>query len=295
MSTLKANPAWRERLWAYIQLTRFDRPVGIELLLWPTLWAVWLAADGTPAWSTVLIFSLGAVLMRAAGCAINDFADRKFDGQVVRTQHRPLASGRIQPWEALLVFAVLVLASASLLLFLPLAVFWWSFGALGLATLYPFMKRFTYLPQFVLGAAFSWAIPMAYVAQNQTPDLSCWLLYAANLCWTVAYDTQYAMTDRPDDVQAGVKSTAILFGRYDLLLIGLLQAAFLGVLGAVFCLAGWGWPSVGVLLLLASLFIWQYQHCRDRVPAHCFAAFLHNRWVGRLAFMGIVGLSMFMV
>ena len=290
MSTLNISPAWRDRLWAYVQLTRFDRPVGIELLLWPTLWAVWLAADGQPAWSIVLIFTLGAVLMRAAGCAINDFADRKFDGQVARTQHRPLASGRIQPWEALLVFAVLVLASASLLLFLPLAVFWWSFGALGLATLYPFMKRFTYLPQFVLGAAFSWAIPMAYVAQGQTPDLSCWLLYAANLCWTVAYDTQYAMTDRPDDVQAGVKSTAILFGRYDLLIVGLLQAGFLLLLGTVLYLAELGWPSMLLIGLLAGLFVWQYRHCRDRVPAHCFAAFLHNRWVGRLTFVGIVAL-----
>jgi len=295
MPTLKATPAWRDRLWAYIQLTRFDRPVGIELLLWPTLWAVWLAADGTPAGSIVLIFSLGAVLMRAAGCAINDFADRKFDGQVARTQHRPLASGRIQPWEALLVFAVLVLASASLLLFLPLAVFWWSFGALGLATLYPFMKRFTYLPQFVLGAAFSWAIPMAYVAQGQTPDLSCWLLYAANLCWTVAYDTQYAMTDRPDDVQAGVKSTAILFGHYDVLMIGLLQAGFLLLFGTVLYLAELGWPILLLIALLVGLFIWQYQHCRDRVPAHCFAAFLHNRWVGRLSFIGIVALSMLAV
>lgn len=290
MSTLNISPAWRDRLWAYVQLTRFDRPVGIELLLWPTLWAVWLAADGQPAWSIVLIFTLGAVLMRAAGCAINDFADRKFDGQVTRTQHRPLASGRIQPWEALLVFAVLVLASASLLLFLPLAVFWWSFGALGLATLYPFMKRFTYLPQFVLGAAFSWAIPMAYVAQGQTPDLSCWLLYAANLCWTVAYDTQYAMTDRPDDVQAGVKSTAILFGRYDLLIVGLLQAGFLLLLGTVLYLAELGWPSTLLIGLLAGLFVWQYRHCRDRAPAHCFVAFLHNRWVGRVAFIGIVAL-----
>lgn len=288
-----AGQAWRDRLWAYVQLTRFDRPVGIELLLWPTLWAVWLAAAGQPSWQMVVTFSLGAVLMRAAGCAINDFADRKFDTQVARTQHRPLASGRIQPWEALLVFGVLVLASASLLLFLPLAVFWWSFGALGLATLYPFMKRFTYLPQFVLGAAFSWAIPMAYVAQGQTPDLACWLLYAANLCWTVAYDTQYAMTDRPDDLKAGVKSTAILFGRYDLLMIGLLQLFFLAGLGAVLWLAGFAVLGLLLLLLLGGLFIWQYAQCRDRIPTDCFAAFLHNRWVGRLTFVGIVGLFLY--
>ncbi len=290
MSNLWISAAWRDRIWAYIQLTRFDRPVGIELLLWPTLWAVWLAGQGRPAGSIVLIFSMGAVLMRAAGCAINDFADRHFDGQVARTQHRPLASGRIQPWEAVLVFVLLILASASLLFFLPVAVFWWSFGALALATLYPFMKRFTYLPQLVLGAAFSWAIPMAYVAQGQTPDMGCWLLYAANLCWTVAYDTQYAMTDRPDDLKAGVKSTAILFGQYDLLLVGLLQALFLGLLSAALLLAGLGWGSVLLSGLLAMLFIWQYWHCRDRVPAHCFAAFLNHRWVGRLTFLGIVGL-----
>ncbi|MEY4516934.1 MAG: hypothetical protein RL180_1280 [Pseudomonadota bacterium] len=285
---------WRDRVWAYVQLTRFDRPVGIELLLWPTLWAVWLAGGGHPAGSIVLIFTLGAVLMRAAGCAINDFADRKVDGQVARTQHRPLASGRIAAWEALAVFAVLVLASASLLLFLPLAVFWWSLGALGLATLYPFMKRFTYLPQFVLGAAFSWAIPMAYVAQGQTPTFECWLLYAANLCWTVAYDTQYAMTDRPDDVNAGIKSTAILFGRFDLSIIALLQAGFLGLLGVVLARSlltpTSGWIGL-LLLLLCGLFAWQYHVCRDRIPAHCFAAFLHNRWVGRLAFVGIVALT----
>jgi 4-hydroxybenzoate polyprenyltransferase len=277
--------SWQQRLWAYVQLTRFDRPVGIELLLWPTLWAVWLAADGQPAWDIVLIFTLGAVLMRAAGCAINDFADRNFDGQVERTKHRPLASGRISAKEALLVFALLVAVSASLLLFLPIAVFWWSFGALALATLYPFMKRFTYLPQFVLGAAFSWAIPMAFVAQGHATDLMCWLLYAANLCWTVAYDTQYAMTDRPDDLKAGVKSTAILFGKYDLLIIGLLQVAFLGLLLAVLYLAGLGWSGVGIVAIIASLFAYQYQHCKDRLPAHCFAAFLHNRWVGRVIFL----------
>lgn len=292
MSKIATHTVWRDRLWAYVQLTRFDRPVGIELLLWPTLWAVWLAGQGQPTGAMLLIFGLGAVLMRAAGCAINDFADRKFDGKVSRTQHRPLPSGRIQPWEALLVFAVLVLASASLLLFLPIAVFWWSFGALGLATLYPFMKRFTYLPQLVLGAAFSWAIPMAYVAQGQTPDLSCWLLYAANLCWTVAYDTQYAMTDRPDDLQAGVKSTAILFGRYDLLIIAVLQLMFLALFAAVLGLAGLGWPSVGLVAVLAGLFVWQYLHSRSREPALCFEAFLHNRWVGRLAFVGLMLLFM---
>ena len=292
MSFFMPNIPLRDRLWAYVQLTRFDRPVGIELLLWPTLWAVWVAADGHPTWSMVLIFSLGAILMRAAGCAINDFADRHVDGQVARTQHRPLASGRMSAKEALLVFVVLVLASASLLLFLPLSVLWWSFGALFLATLYPFMKRYTYLPQFVLGAAFSWAIPMAFVAQGVTPSWTCWLLYAANLCWTVAYDTQYAMTDRPDDLKAGIKSTAILFGRADLLIIGLLQAAFVLLLLAVLVREQMmQLPMLLALLTVLAMFAWQYWSTRDRLPAHCFAAFLHNRWVGRVIFVGLVGVG----
>lgn len=277
-----------DKFQAYIQLTRFDKPVGTELLLWPTMWAVWVAAQGQPDVKVVLIMFLGVLFMRAAGCAINDFADRKVDGLVERTKNRPLASGIISAKEALLVFAILVTASASLLLFLPIQTFYWSFGALGLATLYPFMKRFTYLPQFVLGAAFSWAIPMAYVAQGQTPDMSCWLMYAANLLWTVAYDTQYAMTDREDDLKAGIKSTAILFGRFDLLIIAILQVLSLLLLGMVFLrealmpLAGLG------LLLVAALFIYQWMRTRDRLPAHTFWAFRNNRWVGFIIWLAII-------
>lgn len=282
--------AWRKRLKAYIQLTRFDKPIGAELLLWPALWAVWLAAEGQPDVKVVLIMLLGVIFMRAAGCAINDFADRKVDGQVERTKSRPLPSGLISAKEALMVFALLVLASASLLLFLPVEAFYWSFGALALAAVYPFMKRYTYLPQLVLGAAFSWAIPMAYVAQGQTPDLSCWLLYSANLLWTVAYDTQYAMTDRADDLKIGVKSAAILFGKYDLAMIGLLQLSSLALWAWVFCLHGLfneftGWLTLVIVLIL---FIYQLVKTLDRQPAHTFWAFRHNRWVGLVIWLGIV-------
>lgn len=281
---------WQQRLKGYVQLTRFDKPIGTELLLWPTFWAVWIAADGDPSFRIVLIMFLGVVLMRAAGCAINDFADRKVDGQVERTKNRPLASGLISAKEALAVFMVLVLVSASLLLFLPIEAFYWSFGALALAAVYPFMKRFTHLPQVVLGAAFSWAIPMAYVAQGHSPDLSCWLLYGANVLWTVAYDTQYAMTDRPDDLKIGVKSTAILFGKYDLAMIALLQMISLGLLAVVFyrhALFGvfTSWIALGIVLML---FIYQWIKTRDRQPAHTFWAFRHNRWVGLVIWLGIV-------
>lgn len=281
------------KLRAYAALTRFDKPVGIELLLWPTLWGLFLAqygeTKGLPSWQLVLIFTLGAVFMRAAGCAINDYADRNFDGQVERTKHRPLAAGIISPKEALLVFAILVLTSASLLLFLPIEVFYWSFGALALASIYPFMKRWIYLPQFVLGAAFSWAIPMAYVAVNpeSTPPLWCWLLYAANLAWTVAYDTEYAMTDRADDLKAGIKSTAILFGTYDVLIIHLLQGVFLLLLGA--CLQHYfGWMGLSGLVLPCLLFGFQHKLIKNREPTACFKAFLHNVWVGRVIFMVIL-------
>ena len=276
------------RLKAYVQLTRFDKPIGTELLLWPTFWAVWLAANGKPSFKVVFIMFLGVLFMRAAGCAINDFADRKVDGLVERTKHRPLATGLISSKEALAVFAVLVLLSASLLLFLPIETFYWSFGALGLATLYPFTKRFTYMPQFVLGAAFSWAIPMAYVAQGMTPDLSCWLLYAANLSWTVAYDTQYAMTDRADDLKIGVKSTAILFGKYDLAIIFLLQLFSLSFLAYAFYLNHiFSIASLGLLLSI-GLFIYQLYKTRDRHPSNTFWAFRHNRWVGLIIWLAIV-------
>jgi 4-hydroxybenzoate polyprenyltransferase len=246
------------RLALYAEVMRLHRPIGIYLLLWPTLWAVWLAADGKPSLKIVLIFSLGVVLMRSAGCVINDWADRDFDGHVQRTKDRPIASGRLPSREALYLFVFLIACSAALLPFLNLATFYWSLGALALASLYPFMKRFIYLPQLVLGAAFSWAIPMAFVAQNQAPNVLCWLLYAANLVWTVAYDTQYAMADREDDLKIGVKSTAILFGRFDLVIISLLQGLFIMLLALVGYLQHFGMIWATTLGICGGLFMWQY-------------------------------------
>ena len=289
---------FNDKLQAYMQLTRFDKPVGIELLLWPTLWGVMLAAmgqsqqqgamAGLPSLKVWVLFALGAIFMRAAGCAINDFADRKVDGHVTRTKARPLADGRLSAKEALATFLVLVLLSAILLLFLPSAVFYWSFGAVILAFIYPFMKRFTHLPQVFLAAAFGWAIPMAYVAIQGAPDIWCWLLFIAYMCWTVAYDTQYAMADREDDLKIGVKSTAILFGRYDVIIISLLQTVFLLIMGAViwhyFAPTSLGLTPVFGLALVAMMFAKQNSACATRNARACFQAFLANIWVGRYVF-----------
>ena len=232
---------------------------------------------------------LGVVFMRAAGCAINDFADRKVDGAVARTKDRPLATGVIKPIEAIWVFLILVAASACLLFFLPIESFYWSFGALFLAFIYPFMKRYTNVPQLFLGAAFSWSIPMAYTAVGQTPDLTCWLLYFGNLAWTVAYDTQYAITDREYDLKIGVKSTAILFGKYDIEIISLLQAVSVLLIGAALfrevLLVPFGLMA---LLVVVADFIYQWTKTKDRNPQLCFWAFRHNRWVGLIIFVGIV-------
>lgn len=278
----------KQRLPLYAEVMRLQRPIGIYLLLWPTLWAVWIAASGKPSVKIVVIFSLGVVLMRSAGCVINDWADRHFDGQVTRTKDRPIASGRLPAREALYLFIFLIACSALLLPFLNLTTFFWSFGALALASLYPFMKRFTYLPQLVLGAAFSWAIPMAFVAQEQSPAVLCWLLYAANLVWTVAYDTQYAMADRDDDLKIGVKSTAILFGRYDLTIIITLQSLFITLMAIIGHLLHFGLIWSITLGICIGLFVWQWRHCRDRIASHCTEAFLHNHKVGMILFIGLV-------
>lgn len=278
----------RDRIPDFISLMRLDRPIGIWLLLWPTLIALWIAGDGHPAPEIVVIFVAGVVLMRSAGCVINDYADRHIDGQVWRTADRPLASGRILGGEALLLFALLIALSAGLLLFLPIAVFYWSFGALALAVLYPFMKRVTYLPQVVLGAAFSWAIPMAFVAQGREPNDLCWLLYAGNLAWTVAYDTQYAMADREDDIKAGVKSTAILFGDLDRTAIVGLQLFWLTALALLGYQMQWPWPWWTGLGTVAVLFIWQWQHIASRNKHFCLTAFRHNHWVGLVLFVALL-------
>ena len=287
MATAQAI-TWRERLSAYYYLCRFDKPIGTELVFWPTMWALWVAAKGVPDLSILVLMILGVIFMRAAGCAINDFADRKVDAHVERTKTRPLATGIISGKEAVMVFLVLVAASACLLFFLPIETFYWSFGALFLAFIYPFMKRYTHLPQVFLGAAFSWSIPMAYTAVGQTPDLTCWLLYFGNLAWTVAYDTQYAITDREYDLKIGVKSTAILFGQHDIQIISTLQALSLVLIGSALWIEDLLIPfGLMGLLAVAIDFIYQWSKTRDKDPQRCFWAFRHNRWVGLMIFLGI--------
>ena len=280
---------WRERLEAYYYLCRFDKPIGTELVFWPTMWALWIANQGIPSIGILIPMILGTIFMRAAGCAINDFADRKVDGHVERTKTRPLAAGVISAKEAIYVFLGLVALSAAMLLFLPIETFYWSFGALFLAFIYPFMKRYTHLPQVFLGAAFSWSIPMAYTAVGATPDLTCWLLYFGNLAWTVAYDTQYAITDREYDLKIGVKSTAILFGRYDIPIISLLQAGSVLLIGTALWLENLLIPfGLAALLVVVADFIYQWRKTKDKDPLRCFWAFRHNRWVGLIIFVGIV-------
>jgi 4-hydroxybenzoate polyprenyltransferase len=276
------------RAWDFIQLMRLDKPIGIYLLLWPTLWALWIAAQGLPSTANLLIFISGVVLMRSAGCVINDYADRKVDGHVKRTQARPLASGKVQPREALILFAGLLAASFALVLCTNQSTVWLSFGGVLLAACYPFMKRYTYYPQVVLGAAFSWGMPMAFTAQTGELPAALWLLYLANLLWTVAYDTYYAMVDRDDDLKVGVKSTAILFGDADRLIIGGLQGLALMCLllaGARFSLGAYYYAG---LLVAAGCFAWQLWSTRHRNTQACFAAFLHNHWAGLAIFLGIV-------
>lgn len=276
------------RAFDFIQLMRLDRPIGIYLLLWPTLWALWVAAEGVPSWGNLLIFVSGVVLMRSAGCVINDYADRHFDGHVTRTHQRPLVRGRVSEREALGLFAGLLLLSLLLVLCTNLATFYLSFGALALAACYPFMKRHTYYPQAVLGAAYSWGIPMAFMAETGEVPLAAWLLYFANLLWTVAYDTYYAMTDREDDLQIGVKSTAILFGDADRAIILTLQGLALFCLllaGAQFKL---GLAFHGGLLVAALCFAWEFWQTRSREPQACFQAFLHNHWAGLAILLGLV-------
>ena len=288
MATAQAI-TWRERLSAYYYLCRFDKPIGTELVFWPTMWALWIAAQGMPRIEILIPMILGVIFMRAAGCAINDFADRKVDAHVERTKNRPLATGIISAKEAVMVFLVLVSASACLLFFLPIETFYWSFGALFLAFIYPFMKRYTHLPQVFLGAAFSWSIPMAYTAVGQTPDLTCWLLYFGNLAWTVAYDTQYAIADREYDLKIGVKSTAILFGQHDIQIISALQAISILLIAVALWLENLLIPfGLAALIVVTLDFIYQWFKTRDKNPHLCFWAFRHNRWIGLIIFAGIL-------
>lgn len=282
------HTTWQQRLEAYYYLCRFDKPIGTELVFWPTMWALWIAAEGIPDLVTLTAMVLGTIFMRAAGCAINDFADRKVDGAVERTKNRPLATGVISAKEAIYVFIALVVASACTLFFLPIATFYCALGGLVLAFIYPFMKRYTHLPQVVLGMAFSWGIPMSFTAMGKPLDWTCWLLYFGNLAWTVAYDTQYAITDREFDLKIGVKSTAILFGKYDIEIISLLQATAVILIGAALYLADILIPfGLMALALVVADFIYQWTKTKDRDPQWCFWAFRHNRWVGLIIFVGI--------
>lgn len=272
----------------YLQIMRMDRPVGVFLLLWPTLWALWLAADGQPDPNIVLIFIAGTFTMRAAGCVINDYADQDFDGHVERTRNRALATGRINSGQALITFVLLLLVAFFLVIQLNTETIKLSFFAVLIAAAYPFAKRFTHLPQLVLGAAFSWGIPMAYTAIIGHTNWQTWALFVANFFWIVAYDTWYAMADREDDLIIGVKSTAILFGRFDLLIIGLLQIASLQTLVWVGWQSDIGWHFYLGIAVATIFAVYQQIICKQREPIQCFKAFLNNNWLGAVVFAGIL-------
>jgi 4-hydroxybenzoate polyprenyltransferase len=278
-------PAW---LADYARLMRLNRPIGILLLLWPVLWALWIAAAGKPALPVLLVFVAGVVLMRSAGCVINDYADRNFDPHVERTRDRPIAAGRVQPREALVLFVVLALSAFALVLFMNRLTILLSFVGALLAASYPFMKRWTHLPQFYLGAAFGWGVPMAFAAQIGGVPADAWILFGATLCWAVAYDTAYAMVDREDDIRVGVKSTAILFGRADRPMIALFHALTLLLLVWAGARAGLGLTYYTGLLLAAGLAGWQQWLMRTRSREDCFRAFLNNNRFGAVVFAGLV-------
>ena len=271
----------------YAMLMRLHRPIGILLLLWPTLWGLWFAAGGVPDLHVLAVFVTGVVLMRSAGCVINDYADRDFDPHVARTQDRPIAAGRVSPREALVLFGVLCLIAFALVLTLNRLTVALAIIAALLAAIYPFTKRVTNLPQFWLGAAFGWAIPMAFAAQTGTVPPLAWLLFAANVFWAVAYDTAYAMADREDDLRVGVKSTAILFGSWDRAMIFLHHVATLVLLAVAGVQTGQGMFFYTGLVVAATLALYQQRLIRDRVPEQCFSAFLNNNWFGLAVFAGL--------
>ena len=279
---------WFDRVRQYALLIRFNKPIGTLLLLWPTLIALWIAAKGWPDPGVLFVFVFGVFLMRSAGCAINDYADRHIDGRVKRTKARPLATGKVSEKEALAVFAVLSLSAFALVLMMNTLTIWMSLGGIALAVSYPFMKRYHYLPQVHLGAAFGWAVPMAFTAQANEVTPLTWLLFLATVLWATAYDTMYAMVDRLDDIRIGVKSTAVLFGLLDRLIIGVIQAMLifcLVLIGQRAELGGFYYTGVA---LAACFAIWQQHLIRHRVPAKCFQAFLNNNWFGMVLFIGVV-------
>ena len=278
----------KERIIQYALLARVHQPIGTLLLLWPTLWALWIAGVGRPDVAVVLVFVAGVFVMRSAGCVINDFADRGIDPHVRRTMHRPIASGRVAPAEALGLFVALCLLAFGLVLTLNRLAVLYSFAGAALAASYPFMKRWTHLPQVHLGVAFGWGVPMAFAAlADEAPPLA-WLMLTGVVAWAVAYDTMYAMVDREDDLRVGVKSSAILFGDADRFFVGACQLAVLAVLVLAGRQAGLGAVYNGAVASSALLFLYQQHLIRDREPAACFKAFLNNHWVGALVFAGIV-------
>ena len=282
--TVTRNPP---RLWRYIELTRLNRPIGVYLLLWPTLWALWMAAEGWPGWHLLLVFTLGTLLTRSAGCIVNDLTDMRFDGLVKRTKDRVLVTGQVDPIEAALVAGIILFLALLLALTTNIYTVTLSVFAGFIATIYPFMKRHTYLPQAILGIAFSWGIPMAFTAVgNEIPGIA-WLLLIANLLWVMAYDTQYAMVDRDDDLRLGIKSTAILFADLDRHMIGILQVAFLLTMLLIprtLDLSIWYYLGLSAG---TGFFVYQHYLTWNRSREGCFEAFLNNHWVGLCIFAGI--------
>jgi 4-hydroxybenzoate polyprenyltransferase len=278
-----------ERLYLYIQLTRLHRPIGILLLLWPTLWALWIASEGRPSWLIVSIFTLGTVLMRSSGCAVNDYADRHIDKHVKRTQDRPLTSGKISEREAL--WVAIVLAMISFALILPLNPLTWilAFPALFLAASYPFTKRFFAIPQAYLGIAFGFGIPMAFAAiQSNVPPVA-WVLLLANVFWALAYDTEYAMVDRDDDIHLGIHSSALFFGKYDVVAVMACYTVTLILLAVAGLMTGLGIVYFAGLIIAESIALYHYRLIKDRSRENCFAAFQHNNWFGAAVFVGVAG------
>jgi len=280
------NPVARLR--EYALLMRLHRPIGILLLLWPTLWGLWFAAEGPPNLRVLMVFVLGVTLMRSAGCVINDYADRGFDPHVERTRDRPIAAGRVSPNEALALFVVLCVTAFGLVLLMNVLTVALSLVGAVLATTYPFLKRYTHLPQFYLGAAFGWGIVMAFAAVTGSVPAVAWVLFVANVFWSVAYDTAYAMVDREDDLKIEVKSTAILFGVYDRLMVGVSHAIALSLLVVIGVTTGLGPLYFFGLAIAAGLAIYQQYLIRDRVPENCFKAFLNNNWFGAAVFAGLL-------
>lgn len=272
----------------YVQLMRLDQPIGVLLLLWPTLWALWLAGEGHPDSGIFVVFMLGVIIMRSAGCVLNDIADRNIDPYVERTRTRPIASGAVGPMEALTLFVILGLIAIGLAIMLNKPAQMLAVIGAGLTLVYPFIKRVVSIPQFVLGAAFGWAVPMAFAAQTGETAQLAWLVFGTAVIWAVIYDTFYAMVDRADDLKVGVKSTAILFGDADLFIIGGLQLLMLTALVMIGNMAGLGFWYFGSIAVAAMLMAWHHWLARDRQPAACFDAFLHNHYIGMTVFIGIV-------